>query len=324
MADAHSPFHDLDDYVAIPRMTGLRLSPDGSWLAATVQSLSPDKKKYVTSIWRIDTAGGRRPGSPGRPTARAARGSCPTARCCSSPSGPTPTRPTARRARRSRRCGGCPLTAARPAWSSACRAASRGWKRRRTRPSILLAGEALPGDAAEDEKRRQARKDAGVSAILHETLPVRYWDHDLGPDDPRLFAVDVAGEPAPRDLTPDAGRALSEQAAALSPDGTTVASGWWQWRDGVQAHSELVTIDVASGSPDRDLSRRRVRLRRPGVRPRRRADRLRALGARDPGTAGRHHPGAISRRDRPAARVRPLAVGAVLGPGGHRHLLHRR
>src|SRR5580704_5749007 len=58
MADAHSPFDDLDDYVAIPRVTGLRLSPDGSWLAATVQSLSPDKKKYVTSIWRIDTAGG--------------------------------------------------------------------------------------------------------------------------------------------------------------------------------------------------------------------------------------------------------------------------
>jgi len=58
MADAHSPFHDLNDYVAIPRMTGLRLSPDGSWLAATVQSLSPDKKKYVASIWRIDAAGG--------------------------------------------------------------------------------------------------------------------------------------------------------------------------------------------------------------------------------------------------------------------------
>ena len=35
MADAHSPFHDLDDYVAIPRMTGLRLSPDGSWLLVT-------------------------------------------------------------------------------------------------------------------------------------------------------------------------------------------------------------------------------------------------------------------------------------------------
>ena len=53
-----TPFHDLNDYIAIPRLTGLRLSPDGSWLAATVQSLSADKKKYVTSIWRIDTGGG--------------------------------------------------------------------------------------------------------------------------------------------------------------------------------------------------------------------------------------------------------------------------
>ncbi len=68
MADAHSPFDDLDDYVAIPRMTGLRLSPDGSWLAATVQSLSPDKKKYVTSIWRIDT--GRRPAGQAHPVRR--------------------------------------------------------------------------------------------------------------------------------------------------------------------------------------------------------------------------------------------------------------
>ena len=27
----------------------------------------------------------------------------------------------------------------------------------------------------------------------------------------------------------------------------TVATGWWQWEDGVQAYSELVTIDVATG-----------------------------------------------------------------------------
>ena len=34
---------------------------------------------------------------------------------------------------------------------------------------------------------------------------------------------------------------------ALSPDGMKVATGWWQWQDGVQAYSELVTIDVATG-----------------------------------------------------------------------------
>jgi hypothetical protein len=52
------PFDDLRDYVAMPRLTGLtglRLSPDGSWLAATVQALSLDGKKFCPSIWRIAT-----------------------------------------------------------------------------------------------------------------------------------------------------------------------------------------------------------------------------------------------------------------------------
>ncbi|MBO0821972.1 MAG: PD40 domain-containing protein, partial [Nocardiopsaceae bacterium] len=55
---ATTSFHDLSDYVAIPRVTALRLSPDGGWLAASVQTLSVDRKKYVTSIWRIDAQGG--------------------------------------------------------------------------------------------------------------------------------------------------------------------------------------------------------------------------------------------------------------------------
>src|SRR6266852_40101 len=53
-----SPFHDLGDFVALPRVSALRLAPDGTWLAAAVQTLSPDKKKYLTSLWRIDTRGG--------------------------------------------------------------------------------------------------------------------------------------------------------------------------------------------------------------------------------------------------------------------------
>ena len=39
-------FDNLGDYVAMPRLTGLRLAPDGSWLAATVQALSLDGKKF--------------------------------------------------------------------------------------------------------------------------------------------------------------------------------------------------------------------------------------------------------------------------------------
>ena len=57
-----TPFHDLVDFVAIPRVTALQLSPNGSWLAAAVQTLSADRKKYLTSIWRIDTEAARRAG----------------------------------------------------------------------------------------------------------------------------------------------------------------------------------------------------------------------------------------------------------------------
>ena len=58
MSAGVSRFHDLGDFVALPRVTALRLAPDGTWLAAAIQTLSADKKKYLTSIWRIDTQGG--------------------------------------------------------------------------------------------------------------------------------------------------------------------------------------------------------------------------------------------------------------------------
>jgi dipeptidyl aminopeptidase/acylaminoacyl peptidase len=255
-----SPFHDLNDYIAIPRVTGLRLSPDGSWLAATVQTLSPDKQKYVTSIWRIDSAGG----PPDRLT-RSADGEgnprfLPDGSLLFTSKRPDPDQANGAGNRQDAEgetalwllpaAGGeARLVAARPGGIAGVETAANA-------RAVIVTAPALPGDAAEDERRRTARKDAGVTAILHETLPVRYWDHDLGPDDLRLFVTTVepegegrAGEKdgSHRDLTPDAGRALIEQAAALSPDGTTAATGWWRWRDGVQTHSELVTIDVASG-----------------------------------------------------------------------------
>ena len=68
MSAGTTPFHDLSDFVAIPRVAALRLAPDGTWLAAAVQTLSADKKKYLTSIWRIDTAG--RPGPAADPVRR--------------------------------------------------------------------------------------------------------------------------------------------------------------------------------------------------------------------------------------------------------------
>src|SRR5208283_2812527 len=52
------PFESLDAFLAVPRLTGLVLSPDGAWLVASVQTLSPDGAQYVTSLWAIDPSGG--------------------------------------------------------------------------------------------------------------------------------------------------------------------------------------------------------------------------------------------------------------------------
>ena len=48
-------FSDLSEYTAIPAVNSLCLSPDGSWLAAVVQTVGTDPKKFHTSIWRVDT-----------------------------------------------------------------------------------------------------------------------------------------------------------------------------------------------------------------------------------------------------------------------------
>jgi dipeptidyl aminopeptidase/acylaminoacyl peptidase len=257
---ATSPFHDLSDYVAIPRLTGLRLSPDGSWLAASVQTLSKDRKKSVTSIWRIDPRGG----APHRLT-RSAEGEgsprfLPDGSLLFTSKRPAPDGHEGNGAHNGDRDQG-PALWLLPAGGGEARVVASlpggvsGLETAADAPAIVVVSPAL-GD--EDERLRKERKDAGVTAILHETVPVRYWDHDLGPADPRLFAVTpprADAEPGAetedsryetRDLTADAGRALFQTSVALSPDGTLAAATWWRWRDGVQAHQELVLIDLST------------------------------------------------------------------------------
>jgi len=296
-AGLSTPFHDLADFVALPRVAALRLAPDGTWLAAAVQTLSADKKKYLTSIWRVDPQGG-----PARRLTRSAEGEGSprflpdgsllfTSRRALPPdpgqpkdgdNGDVPALwllPAAG--------GEARVVAALPGGVSAAEVA-------RDAGGIVVGAPVLPaagnGDGAGDDAGlRQERKDAGITAILHESAPVRFWDHDLGPDQPRLFAVDPdqvqqteigwaggdkepvladdtgpagtvlagtgavngaerVGSPARlRDLTPEPGRALDGQSFELTPDGTSVVTGWWQWDPAGESHGELVTIDVASG-----------------------------------------------------------------------------
>jgi dipeptidyl aminopeptidase/acylaminoacyl peptidase len=291
--DGTTPFNDLADYIAIPRIGSLRLSPDGSWLAAAVQVLSPDRKKYLTSMWRIDPEGE----SPRRLT-RSAEGEAsprflPDGSLLFTSRRPDPGTGLAQPDSAAEGAalwllppggGEARIVATLPGGITAAEVATQAGAIVVGSPVLPAAGrdgEAGTQTGPDDAARRKERRDAGVTAILHESAPVRYWDHDLGPDQQRLFAVDPArvqetGGPAAagnepftglRDLTPEPGRALDEESFELTPDGAAVLTGWWQWHPAGDSHAELVMIDLASGKRQVLLSAPEYNFQSPRVSP---------------------------------------------------------
>jgi dipeptidyl aminopeptidase/acylaminoacyl peptidase len=230
---ATSPFTDLAAYVALPRVGGLALSADGSRLAIAVQTLDAEKKKWQSAVWEVDPDGQR----PARRLTRSAPGeSSPTwARdgsllfTSARPDPDATEKDDPQAALWSLPAGGgeARLVLTRPGGVSGVTVA-------RDSGDVVVAAATMPGgsEAEAEQERRKQRKDAGVSAILHESYPVRFWDHDLGPAVPHLFwAGAVAADestpesaetgPPLRDLTPDAGPPSGAgEDFALSPDGT--------------------------------------------------------------------------------------------------------
>jgi dipeptidyl aminopeptidase/acylaminoacyl peptidase len=122
-----------------------------------------------------------------------------------------------------------------------------------------VAGSALLPSSADpdaDKAARKQRKEAGVAAILHEEYPVRFWDHDLGPDRPRLLTAELSTSDLAddaglelRDLTGHVGRALDGEDTSwdITPDGRTVVSVWMVGEPAGSQRATLVAIDVATG-----------------------------------------------------------------------------
>jgi dipeptidyl aminopeptidase/acylaminoacyl peptidase len=289
-ADGVTPFHDLGQYMALPRAEALCLSPDGQRLVTVVRTLAPDRKTYLTALWEIDPGGAA---APRRLTWSAEGESSPAFL----PDGTllfVSDRPD-------------PLAAGHADDEKPSRAlwalpASGGEARRvATRPggiaapavardegTIVFTAATLPGDLDADRERRKQRADAGITAILHDDYPIRAWDHELGPDEPRLLALgsernrpglgagqeeQQPGRNRPglgagqeeqqpgqhaRDLTPQPGQALAGQSATVTPDGSAVITGWWVPAAEAVRRSELAVIDSAT-------ARRRTLLARDGA-----------------------------------------------------------
>ncbi|RIJ55568.1 hypothetical protein DZG02_16025, partial [Clavibacter lycopersici] len=58
MPDTPAPFSDLDDLIAIPRLGGLVLSPDGRRAVLTVTTLDAARTGYRHALWVVPAAGG--------------------------------------------------------------------------------------------------------------------------------------------------------------------------------------------------------------------------------------------------------------------------
>jgi len=240
-----SPFGNLDDYLALPRITGLAASADGSRVVTTVAELNDKRNDYINAVWELDPAGQR----PAHRLTRSANGESSPAFTADGDLLFLSSRPTADEAKppaslwRLPAAGGEAVEICNaPGGISAVRAA-RG-------ADVTVVGAAmLPAarDLDEDRRLRDLRKDGHVKAILHTDYPVRFWNQDVGPDEPHL--LDARG---PRDLTPQPGAALlaagfGDAVFDVSPDGSFLVTTWQLTGPGPTRRSVLMRIDVASG-----------------------------------------------------------------------------
>jgi dipeptidyl aminopeptidase/acylaminoacyl peptidase len=234
------PYLDLAAFTALPRLTDLALSLDGSRLVASMQQ--PDEKgaRYATSLWQIPLAGGE----PARLT-RSEKGEsgpafCPDGSLLFTSARPDPDGtddesalwqlpPTGEPRMLVRRPGGL---------SGPVVAAQSG--------TVLLSGSRLMHSSDEDDaERRETRKDRKITTILHSGSPIRHWDHELGDESARLLLLEPDAE-RPVDLVPDATTELTEASYSISADGSTVATTWRRREAQGRSRRGIAVIDVAT------------------------------------------------------------------------------
>ncbi len=204
-----TPFHDLDHFIAHPRVNGLALSPDGRRVATIVSTLDAKKTRYANAVWELDVDGE----APARRVTRSAKGESGaafdaegnlyfiSARPDPDADGDDPVPalwmvPAAG--------GEARLVVSRPGGIMSVHTGRSG--------GVLVVAPLMPAAEASDDPEkadaevRKLRKEKKVAAILHSRSGVRYWDADLGPDAAHVFVVEdaPADEPKPDEADIDA------------------------------------------------------------------------------------------------------------------------
>ena len=242
----------FDRFYSSPRLSGLKLSPDGRRLVVAVSRLGPEPNERKTALWQVDPEGRK----PARRLTRSSEGESSAAfmrdgSLLFASARPDPDVKADPEHKISALWhlpieGGEARLLLAPDGGVDAFAVARGADALALQISMHPLAISLEDDAA----RTKARKDAKVSALLFEDYPIRFWDHWLGPQRGRIFAAKLEGDPEskvePVDLTGDPGPAFLDPGLDIAPDGRTIVTGWFDWTDLPANPSDLVAIDVES------------------------------------------------------------------------------
>jgi dipeptidyl aminopeptidase/acylaminoacyl peptidase len=265
---------DLDRFLAMPRLAGLAISPDGARLV--VGAATPDEggTRFTSALWSVDPAGQ----APARRLTRSPKGETAPV---FAPDGTllfTSARPTsaddedeAARLWALPAEGGDPIVVADPPSGIA------GVVVARDTGTVVVGASVHPGaqDWEADREQAKARKERKVSAQLIEQFPMRFWDRWIGPRQRGLYAtasLPDEGSPGWTAITPDPGHDLEEQSFDVSADGTTVVLGWLRTvADPRERSSDLVAIDLSDDAASHGrrtlVSEPRVSFAAPAISP---------------------------------------------------------
>jgi dipeptidyl aminopeptidase/acylaminoacyl peptidase len=233
----------LERFISLHRVSAVTASPDGSWLAAAVSRLDPDKTKYISDLWKIPTDGS----APSQLTWGRYNDRAPNFRQDGSLaflSNRTPREGKPEEGDEERTQvfilpvqGGEPMPITdEPLGVLAFRFSG---------DTLIIQANVLVGVLHEEQRKKSQENKKGSSALYYTKTPIRFWDHWLPKEVTHLIRYSSEGKDR-KDLTPfiEKSFALDWFFWDVSRDGSAVICTVPRETEDRMSTSDLILIDT--------------------------------------------------------------------------------